>query len=354
MIPRLPRRLPAEWEPQAALLLAWPHESTDWASSLDVIEPVYVNLVAATAAVQPVWLLCQDSAHIEHVEQLVQTVAVDSANVRCVAIPYNDTWIRDYGPLAVASGQDWRWLDFQFDGWGGKFAAELDNQVTRQLAAAGFLDNNKVDSLKVTLEGGSIDTDGAGSLLTTDCCLLGASRNAGMKRADWEQLFAEQFGCDRTLWLEAGYLSGDDTDGHVDTLARFCSIDTIAYAGAGSDKSDPNHVELSRMAEQIKGLRQRNGKPYRLIELPSAGALQSADGDWLPASYANFIIINNRVLVPQYAAPADVEALQRLQSAFPDREIIGIDARAMLAQGGVLHCATMQLAREALIKSGLP
>ncbi len=335
------RRFPAEWEPQSALLVAWPHETTDWRDTLAAIEPVYVEFVTAVAAVQPVWILCQDAVHLLHVSDRLEEAGIDQNNIKPIICSFNDTWVRDYGPITVIDAATPRLLDFRFNGWGGKFEAGLDDTVNARLAGAGQFGAAVPVALPQILEGGSLETDGAGTLLTTSGCLLGASRNAGMDRVAWETLFAEQLGCDRTLWLEHGYLAGDDTDGHIDTLARFADPETIVYASC-DNPDDPNHDSLQSMAAELQNLRRRDGKPYRLIALP-APAPRLNDAAPVPASYANFVIINDRVLVPTYNDPADERALERLQTAFPERDIVGIDARAMVRQGGVLHCASMQI-----------
>lgn len=335
-------RLPAEWEPQAALLIAWPHESTDWRDDLAAIETVYVELARATAVTQQVWILCQDAVHARTITEQLETAGIDQTRVRPVITAYNDTWIRDYGPLAVIRNGEPYLLDFRFNGWGGKFAADLDDNASASLAGAGIFAHATLAAMPQILEGGSLETDGAGTLLTTTCCLLGAARNPGMDRNDWERLFAEEFGCDRVLWLEHGYLAGDDTDGHIDTLARFCDTETIVHVSC-EDPGNPNHASLQRMAVELQALRQRDGRPYRLLPLPSPRPLYDKNRRPLPASYANFVIINGRVLVPLYNEPADAVARAVLQQAFPEREIIGIDARAMVRQGGALHCASMQI-----------
>lgn len=340
--PTVRRRMPAEWEPQAALLIAWPHETTDWRDSMAHIEPVYIELVRATAAVQSVWIVCQDALHADHVIERLQAADVEQDNVMPVIAAYNDTWIRDYGPIAVMHGDTPRLLDFRFNGWGGKFDARLDDRVNALLNGGGLFGGTPLVALPQILEGGSLETDGAGTLLTTSGCLLGASRNPDMQRADWEQLFAEELGCDHVLWLENGYLAGDDTDGHIDTLARFADTGTIVYVSC-DDPDNPNYSALQAMAAELRQCRQANGEAYQLVALPSPQPRHDDQGQPLPASYANFIVINQRVLVPLYDDPADVTAQTALQQVFPERTIIGIDARAMVKQGGVLHCASMQI-----------
>lgn len=336
------RRFIAEWEPQSALLLTWPDEHSDWAAVLADIEPVYVAVTRHCAEVQPVWIVCRNGTHAGSVADRLQAEAANMANVKLIPVPYNDTWIRDYGPLSVTEDGHCRLLDFRFDGWNERYAAELDDAVNGHLAATGLFGDTPLLQQPQVLEGGSVDTDGAGTVLTTTRCLLQASRNPGMQRSDWEQLFASEFGCNRVLWLEHGYLQGDDTDGHVDTLARFCSKDTIAYVSC-DDPENPNYIELQRMADQLQTFRMADGNNYQLMPLPAPPHMRNADGQLLPASYANFIIINGRVLVPCYGDPADDVALNVLRQCFPDRKVIGIDARAMVQQGGSLHCASMQV-----------
>lgn len=336
------RRLPAEWEPQAALLVAWPHEATDWCDSLAAIEPVYIELVRATAAVQPVWILCQDAAHVERIVASLARHDIDQRYILPIITAYNDTWVRDYGPICVLENGHARLLDFRFDGWGGKFPAGLDDQVNSLLGGAGVLGQTRLTAMPQILEGGSLETDGACNLLTTSSCLLIASRNPGMDRLAWDRLFADELGCDRIHWLEHGYLAGDDTDGHIDTLARFSDTETIVHA-ACDDPAHPNHASLQAMAAELAELRQRNGEPYRLVALPSPRPMQDEDGHPLPASYANFTIINRRVLVPLYDDPADSSATGILERLFPEREIVGINALPLVQQGGALHCATMHI-----------
>ena len=338
------RRFPAEWEHQAALLIAWPHEATDWRDSLAAIEPVYIELVRATAAVQAAWILCQDAVHAERIIENLKQSGVDMHNVLPIIAAYNDTWVRDYGPICVLENGAAQLLDFRFDGWGGKFAADLDDHVNALLSGSGQLGQTPLTAMPQVLEGGSLETDGAGTLLTTSCCLLGASRNPGMDRLDWDHLFYTELGCDRVHWLEHGYLAGDDTDGHIDTLARFCDEETIVYVSCDNPEN-PNHASLNAMADELAAIRQRNGQPYRLVKLPSPQPLYDDGGHPLPASYANFVIINERILVPLYDDPADDQAVTVLTGLFPDREIIGIQAGPMVKQGGVLHCASMQIPR---------
>jgi agmatine/peptidylarginine deiminase len=323
-------------------MLTWPHPHGDWADSLDAIEALFVELATAIAAHQRLLIVCYDAAHREHVRHRLShtdTRILEAARFALQAS--DDSWARDHGPITVFEDSQAVLLDFQFNGWGGKFAAERDNRITAGLVEQGIL-TTSCRHQGTILEGGSIDTDGEGTLLTTTRCLLAPNRNPDMDRAGWEQLFRDQFGISRTLWLEEGALLGDDTDGHIDMLARFCDPATIAYSSC-EYRDDPQFGGLQAMAEALTRLRRANDAPYRLVPLPVPAPLFDAEGDRLPASYANFLIINGAVLVPIYGVAEDAIALQRLSQCFPGRVVHPVDCRAAIAQHGSLHCLTMQL-----------
>ena len=231
-------------------------------------------------------------------------------------------------------------LDFTFNGWGNKFDARLDDRVTRALAASGML-TAPVETLDFVLEGGGIESDGQGTLLTTERCLLASTRNPHFDKTQIEQKLKTWFGLNRVLWLRHGDLIGDDTDGHIDTIARFCDARTIAYQ-ACDDRNDAHYADLKAMEDELKSLRTPDGQPYRLVPLPLPAPIFDAEGKRLPAGYPNFLILNGAVLVPTYRDANDAIALERLRPCFPDREVIGIDCRALIAQYGSLHCVTMQ------------
>lgn len=336
------RRLPAEWEPQSALLITWPHPDTDWCGDLDAAERAYLELAHAVAARQRLLIVCRDDQHGNAIQTKLAASGVRLERISLHAIPYNDTWARDYGPITVLESGRPILLKFKFDGWGGKFEAALDNQVAARLHEEGVFSGHLLETAPLVLEGGSIETDGEGTLLTTTRCLLGAGRNPGLSRGDLERELRARLGLARVLWLESGYLAGDDTDGHIDTLARFCDPNTIVYATT-DHQNDPNRNELKQMADELHTLTRADTRPYRLVPLPSPRPMRTASGDPLPATYANFAIINNAVLVPHYRDPADARARAILRGCFPGREIIGIDCRALIRQGGALHCASMQL-----------
>lgn len=339
-----PRRLPAEWEPQEAVLLAWPHAGTDWANRLAAVEALYTALIATIARYETVWLICHDEAVRARAQDCLRVARIDPARLRPWLAPHDDTWTRDYGPITLLeTGGARRWLDFRFNGWGGKYPAARDDRVTQHLAAAGAFAGAVPEGCDLVLEGGAIDTDGQGTLLAVTRTLIDPRRNPGHSRAAIETVLGERLGSARVLWLEQGQLSGDDTDGHIDTLARFCAPDTIAYVQC-EDPDDPDYPGLAAMADELRALRDGHGQPYRLAPLPMPRPLLDEDGRRLPAGYANFLIINGAVLVPVYGDPADARALEVLGELFPEREILPFDCRVLVHQGGSLHCITMQIA----------
>ncbi|WP_140908702.1 agmatine deiminase family protein [Cognatiluteimonas lumbrici] len=335
-------RLPAEWEPQAAILLAWPHAGTDWAERLAAVEECFIALVAAIARFQPA-VVCVADADLEaYARARLSSARIDMDRVSFVEVPYNDTWLRDTGPITlVAAGEKGEavLLDFRFTGWGGKFEASEDDRLVARLAEMGIFSNSEVQTIDFALEGGAIDTDGRGTLLTTWRCL--AERHPGQDREALSRKLADWLQQDRVLWLDHGYLEGDDTDAHVDTLARFAAPDAIVFQ-ACDDPGDSHHAELAAMAAEIAALRTADGKPYRLFPLPWPRPVLD-QGRRLAASYANFLIVNGAVLMPTYGDPADAAAADVLRAAFPGREIVQVPCRDLIWQNGSLHCLTMQL-----------
>ena len=337
-------RLPAEWEDQDGILLAWPHLDSDWAPVLYEVEPVFVTIAATASRFGRVLVVAPEAGLI--LSRLEQAGA-DMARIHLVQLPTNDTWARDFGPITVLRDGRPVLLDFGFNGWGLKFAANLDNQVTRRLGEAGLLGSCALQIPGLILEGGSIESDGAGLLLTTSACLLEANRNPHLDRAGLERELQHWLGAKHILWLEHGYLAGDDTDSHIDTLARLCPDNTIAYVNC-PDPDDEHHEALGRMAVELQHLRNAAGKPFRLLALPWPQPCYDSGGQRLPATYANFLVLNQAVLVPTYADPADQTALAIIGQAFPGREIVGIDCRPLILQHGSLHCVTMQLPKGVL------
>lgn len=336
------RRLPAEWAPQSAVMLTWPHGHGDWAASLPAVETVFVRLAAAIAARQPLLIACHDEAHRTRIRQRLEAEDVDGPRLRLAVAPSDDSWTRDHGPLTVIEDGRPHLLDFRFNGWGGKFPAEQDNRLTRRLHAQGVFADTPLTEIPLTLEGGAVETDGLGTLLATRSAVLTETRNPGLDQTGMEAQLREWLGMEHFLWLDNGHLEGDDTDGHIDTLARFVDPHTIAYV-ACDDPRDAHFEPLQLMAEELRALRDTQGRAYRLVPLPWPAPKYDPQGQRLPATYANFLIIEGAVLVPTYADAGDRDALQTLQACFPDREVIGIDCLPLIAQHGSLHCVTMQL-----------
>jgi agmatine deiminase len=323
-------------------MLTWPHAHGDWAPRLPQVEPVFVAIARQVARREMALITCYDKAHREHVTNLLVADGTDLGRVILRIAPSNDTWARDHGPITVQCRAEPLLLDFGFNGWGGKYGHDLDNQLTRRLYDQETFGNTPLQTVDLILEGGSIEVDGSGTLLTTEQCLLAPTRNPGLSREQIERRLSELLGLKRILWLKHGHLEGDDTDSHIDTLARYCDARTIAYV-ACDDPGDSHYADLKAMEDELKQLRAADGSPYRLVPLPWPGAMHDEDGRRLPATYANFLIINDAVLAPTYRHPADRVALERLKDCFPGREIVGIDCAPLVYQYGSLHCVTMQL-----------
>lgn len=305
------RRMPAEWEQQSAVQLTWPHAQTDWAPILPEITAVYEEMA-------------------REIRQRESLLIVDD-------IPHNDTWARDHGFITVEQDGSLILLDFKFNGWGEKFPAELDNQINKHLFDRGMVKGTYEPHLDFVLEGGSIESDGQGTVFTTACCLMAPHRNQPLTQQQIEERLKLYLGAERIVWLNHGSLLGDDTDGHIDTLVRICPHDTLLYIGG-----DDEHPDLYEMEKELQTLRTLDGRPYRLLRLPLPRPIYD-EGERLPATYANYLVINGAVLVPTYNQPdLDAEAMRIIGQAFPDREIVGIDCRAVIRQHGSLHCCTMQ------------
>ena len=303
----------AEWEPQSMVQLTWPHKDTDWAPILSEITAVYEEMAREIAKREPLLIVAP--------EEFIS----------------NDTWARDHGFITVEDYGELVLLDFCFNGWGEKFEAALDNAINRHLYEQGLVRGTYEDHLDFVLEGGSIESDGKGTVFTTTCCLMAPHRNQPLTQAQIEDRLKQYLGAERIVWINHGSLIGDDTDGHIDTLVRICPDDTLLYIGADAD-----HPDLLAMEEELRTLRTIDGRPYRLLQLPLPRPIYDGD-DRLPATYANYLVINGAVLVPTYAqSDLDAEALRTIALAYPDREIVPIDCRPVIRQHGSLHCCTMQ------------
>ena len=339
--------LPAEWHEQGAVQLTWPHPDTDWHSVLEDVCRCYTEMAKAIVARVHLIIVTPEPAHVRLQLQEVMTARELSRIAFCKA-PTNDTWARDHGFITLLAPDGPRLLDFRFNGWGEKFPAELDNGINRRMMEQGILKGRYEDHLDFVLEGGSIESDGEGTILTTSKCLLAPHRNQPLTKEQIEARLLASLHAERILWLDYGYLAGDDTDSHIDTLARLCPDHTIAYVRC-LDEDDEHHAELAKMEAQLQSFRTLKGEPYRLVPLPMAKAAYDEDGTRLPATYANFLVTNGAVLMPTYGNPdTDLEAKSQLAKAFPRHDIVGIDCRTLITQHGSLHCCTMQYPKEAL------
>ena len=337
--------LPAEWEEQDGVLLAWPHEATDWHPIINQAVVVFTEVILQVSHREKVILVTPDTASVS---RTLQKAGACMDNVRLFSMDTNDTWARDFGPLVVREAGSLHILDFGFNGWGLKFPANLDNMITGRLIQSGAFAGLPRTSPGLVLEGGSIESDGEGTILTTAACLLSPNRNPHLSRRQIEEALHDLLGADRVLWLEHGYLAGDDTDSHIDTLARLCPGDTILHVACG-DPADEHCAAIEAMVGELQRFTTRNGNRYRLLPLPWPEPKFAADGHRLPATYANFLVINGAVLVPTYRDKSDAAALDIVGKAFPDREIVGIDCLPLIEQHGSLHCITMQIPRGALL-----
>lgn len=308
-------------------MITWPHEGTDWAPMLKDITRTYIELATAINRYEKVIIIGRPTQTIPN------SIVIDA--------PCNDTWARDYGPLTMLDGDGLHLLDFAFNGWGKKFPAEKDNAINKQLYDSGAVAGEYEDHLDFVLEGGSVESDGQGTIFTTTHCLTAPNRN-NLSRSEIETELKHRLRAERVVWIDHGSLRGDDTDGHIDTLMRVAPNDTILYTRC-DDTTDEQYDELHLMEEQIKGLTTTMGKPYTLLPVPLPDAIYDGD-DRLPATYANYLVINGAVIVPTYAQEAkDQTAMRTIAQAFPNRDIIPIDSRTIIRQHGSVHCCTMQI-----------
>ena len=354
--------LPAEWEPQWGVQLTWPHEDSDWKPYLKEITATYIEMARAITRYEMLLVVAPD---IELVRQQLSEAEIDLQKVVFHQCPTNDTWARDHGFItcgvrSVECGMrnvecGVRLLDFQFNGWGKKFEAEKDNAINKSLypTLSSLLTPHSSlheyeSHLDFVLEGGSIESDGRGTIFTTTDCLLAPNRNQPLTQQEIEEELKRRLHAERILWIDYGHLEGDDTDGHIDTLVRIAPDDTLLYIGC-DDQTDPHYEDLKKMEQQLTSFRTIEDKSYRLLKLPmpdpiyERGEMKDERGERLPATYANFLIIKGAVLVPIYQQPEkDKEAIRIIQEAFPDREMIPIDSRTIIRQHGSIHCCTMQ------------
>jgi len=329
------RYLPPEWHKQRAILMVFPHQDTDWADNLKSALTPFIRIAQAIAYKEAVYIICDN-------RDTISDMFCSTINMSFIEIPTNDTWTRDYGYISIIEDEEVKLLDFKFDGWGGKFEASLDNALNQTLYQKGYLGTTPLESINFVLEGGSIESDGEGTILTTTKCLCNPNRNGGLSKIEIEQRLSKYLGAKRVLWLDYGYLVRDDTDSHIDTLARFISCDTIVYVEC-LDKEDIHYNELKKMKEQLQSFKTIDDKPYKLIPLPIPTAKFDKDNNRLPATYVNFLITNGALIYPTYSVIEDKIAHNIFKKLFTEKEIIPIECSRLIEQGGSLHCSTMQI-----------
>ncbi len=337
-------RFPAEWEPQSGVLIAWPHDTSDFNHHLDAIEETYTFIAKTITQYQRLIIVCHDDSHQQHIMSLL----ISDHNIDYIQASINDTWVRDSVFLSVENDGELQLLNFRFNGWGNKYPHQEDNALNHKLLAHSPFKGVSHQDIDFILEGGSIESDGIGTLLTTRQCLLNPNRNKGLRQADIERQLLQHLGAKRVLWLDQDSLAGDDTDAHVDTLARFCSATTIAYTRC-NDINDRHYRGLNHMEAQLQAFRTPSNEPYQLVALPLPQPIFDGEGQRLPANYANFLIINHAVLVPAYGDPMDIVAAERLEGCFPGRRAILIPCRPLVHQYGSLHCMTMNFPEKVLM-----
>lgn len=344
---RFRRTLAAEWFPQSGVMLTWPHEATDWATMLEEVTETYIRMAYEIATREKLIIVHPRPEEVSSLlAHRLPLRATD--NIIYIGLPTNDTWARDHAFLSVIGSGKVELMDFCFNAWGGKFEAELDNAINRGLFESGVLEGEYVPHLDFELEGGSVESDGMGTLLTTKACLLNENRLRG-EHSDVGQALSEWLGVSNILWLEHGHIAGDDTDCHIDTLARLCPANTIAYVSC-DDEKDEHYEDLKQMEKELESFKGAEGRDFQLAPLPLPAPIVE-DGERLPATYANFLIMNRAILMPTYAqADNDERACSIVQKIFPKYDVVPIDCRSLIKQHGSLHCATMQFPR-GVIKS---
>lgn len=320
-------KLPAEWERQERVLLSFPPKNSDWTFKYEEAKATYKDLIRKISP-QKVTLIVENKEEIQSFLLDIDTSHVDFFEYQC-----NDTWIRDYGVITALKDEKVIFYDFQFNGWGGKFDAELDNGLSKQLYPNAIFQN-------LFIEGGAIETDGLGTLLATEQSIINSNRSPHLSKEQIEKILKETLGFKRFFWLKNGDLVNDDTDAHIDMLARFVNPTTIVYAKC-EDTSYEHYQSLKNMESELGNFKTFSGKAYKLIPLPLPTFKD--DGDLTPATYTNFLITNDKVLIPSYGVSLDSKALEILQPLFPERECVLVDSRTLITQGGAIHCATMNL-----------
>lgn len=349
-------RIAPEWARQAAVILIWPHSNSDWKSQLDEIEKTYIELSRYISRHQKLILVAYDQTQMQHIQDTLTNHCIHKDNILIIDIPTNDTWVRDFGPIFVKSENEAEnepenesaLLDFEFNAWGDKFEHDYDNQFNQAFKQSLKLDSPLQD-IKFVFEAGNLEVNSKNTLLISSTCFnrssMMSSKDLGKDHdkdlASLELKFNQWFGCNQVLWIHNVKLKGDDTEGHIDTLARFCSDDVIAYCAAGHH-ADPNNDALNSLATQLKEVKRNNHAIAELVPLPCPQPIFH-NGSQLPASYANFLITNHNIFVPVFSDKQDNHALKTLDDLFPSHEIIDIESNTLIKQYGGIHCATMQI-----------
>ena len=336
--------MPAEWEPQDAVMLAWPHRDTDWRYMLNEAQACFKEVARAIVREMPLIIIAPDANDVRRQLQDLD----HSDRIIYQEIATNDTWARDFGPISIIDGNERFMLDFKFNAWGMKFAACHDNLICMKMIENGIFHAQAINCQDFVLEGGSIESDGRGTILTTSQCLLSPNRNRHLSKQQIEDVLKSKLGAKKVLWLDSGELCGDDTDAHIDTLARLVPGNIILYVKC-ENPSDEQHASLLRMEQELKAMTNAQGEAFHLVPLPCPAPIHDEEGNRLPATYANFLITNSQVLVPVYDQPVnDKLALETVSRVFPDRHVAGINCNALIQQHGSLHCITMQIPQDFL------
>ena len=322
----------AEWEEQGAVIIAWPNEITDWKENLKEVRNTYIEIVEQIADHELVIILSRDATIKKNFSEEILK------NIKIIIADYNDTWTRDYIGLSIKTGKNFSLVNFKFNGWGGKYGHKKDNSINLQLQKQNVFSTLECKHNHFVLEGGSIDSNGKGTILTTSKCLLNRNRNPNFTQEEIEKTLSESLGIKKIIWLNNGSIPGDDTNSHIDTLARYCDEKTIVY-------SINDSKELTSMEKELENIASENQYELIPLELPEPIFNKSKQ---LPASYVNFLITNRKVLVPIYGDKNDFPAISTLQKLFPTRKVVGINCREIIKQNGSLHCVTMQVSKNVL------
>ncbi len=325
-----------EWYPQQCILLTWPHKHSDWLTTINAIYEIYITLATQLALTQKVIIIAYNQAHADEIKKELQRAKANIQHIDFICIPTNDTWVRDYGPISCMTDNQINLLNFNFNGYGNKYSHELDNRVNASLSNKNIFNN--VTDIDLVLEGGSIETDGKGTLLTTTTCLLSHARNK-LSKQEMEIKLKEYFGVDQIIWLDNCHLTGDDTDGHIDNFVRFINPKTILYLSS-DNKDDPHFDSLQALKKELT---MQLGTKYNLIPIPLPDPILQ-NNQPCPASYLNFLITNHSILVPTFNDRQDNDILGTIAEHCVTKTIIPIDSQMLVFEGGAVHCSTMQIA----------